>query len=83
MKLVVVAVRDRKVEAFRTPAFVAHIGAAVRGFTDAANSKENEIGKYPEDHELYELGTFDDFDAKFSLLEKPRLVAVAADLLRG
>lgn len=60
MKYVVIATRDIATNCFDRPFVVPHKGHAVRGFTDAINDPSSNIGKHPEDYELYELGTFDD-----------------------
>lgn len=83
MLLKVVCVRDRAVQASKQPVFVAHVGGAQRAFSDAANSKEGEIGAHPDDFELYELGEYNDETMEFTMLDKPRLVCVAKDLVRG
>lgn len=85
MKLVIVAIRDRAVNAYGRPNFVAALGQALRSFGDEVNRKdaENQLHAHPEDFDLYELGTYDDADGKFELLDRPRQVAVGKDLVRS
>jgi hypothetical protein len=65
MRLKAFAIRDTKAEAFtRPPIFVQATGLAIRLFTDAANDQENEIGKYPADFTLFEVGEFDQVEGK-------------------
>ena len=55
------AVRDKKTETFMTPVFQQTKGAAIRSFTDAMQSKEqNNLNQHPEDYSLYEVGKWDD-----------------------
>jgi len=60
MKLKAFAIRDTKAEAFtRPPIFVLATGVAIRSFQEAVNNKDNEIGQYPADFTLFEIGEFD------------------------
>lgn len=81
MRLVVVCVRDRAVNAFMTPQFVIAQGAAIRGFADAINNKDTEFGKHPEDFDLFELGFYTD-DGLFEC-GVPRQLAIGKDLVRS
>lgn len=60
MKLFCMAIRDRQTTAFMNPFYVAHVGAAIRGFTDLINDGKSDLARHPEDYDLYQLGTFDD-----------------------
>lgn len=85
MKLVIVAIRDRASNAFGRPNFVVALGQALRGFGDEINRKaeDNQLSQHPEDFDMYELGSYEDTDATFELLERPRQVAVGKDLVRS
>lgn len=87
MRLVIVAIRDRAVDAFGTPFFVPALGGALRSFADEVNRRDpegkNQLAAHPEDFDLYELGSYNDGDAKFELLEKPRQVAIGKDQVRS
>lgn len=87
MKLVIVAIKDRAIDAFGTPFFVAHLGGALRSFSDEVNRRDpegkNQLAAHPEDFDLYEIGVYDDASAKFELLERPRQVAVGKDQVRS
>lgn len=82
MKYVVYAIKDRATDSFSNPQFTSHIGAAVRGFSDAINNKESPVAKHPEDFDLYELGGYDDRTGLFET-GVPRQVAVGKDLVRS
>lgn len=81
----IVSVRDRKVEVYMPPAFVAHIGQAQRGFADAVNgTKETDLAKHPEDFDLYHIGQYNDFTAEFEpVAGGPRLVCTGLDCVKG
>lgn len=50
---------DKKANAFTNDPFMVDFkGQAMRGFADLANSRDNDIGKHPEDYSLFYLGTF-------------------------
>lgn len=84
MKLKVVAVRDRAVDAFNQPFFVPSIGQANRLFADEVNRKDdkNMLNTHPEDFDLYELGEFDSGSGEFVCFS-PRMVAIGKDVVRG
>lgn len=81
MKVVLFAVKDLAVAAFQMPQSVAHIGGAVRWFSDQCKS-DGLYGKHPADFELYELGWFGDGDAHFELHKSPELIVRGKDLAR-
>lgn len=74
MKLQVMAVLDLKAHAFSNPFYIAHEDLAVRAFVEAARTPGNSIYKYPEEHQLYHLGEFDDNSGRFTMLPQPVLV---------
>lgn len=79
MKLFIIAVRDRAADVFGQPNFVLTIGGAIRGFSDEVRKGEGVMSKHPEDFDLYHLGTYDDSNATFELLERPRQIAIGID----
>lgn len=84
MVLQIVAVRDRAIGAFGQPNFVVSVGGATRSFSDEVNraDPQNAINRHADDFEFYHLGSYDDQHATFDLFEKPRMIAVAKDLLK-
>lgn len=84
MKLHILAVRDRAADAFAAPMFVVSIGGAIRSFADEVNRRAdgNQLSAHPEDFDLYEVGLYNDADASFELLERPRQIAVGKDLVK-
>lgn len=81
MRLQVVSVLDRATAAYGRPVFVQAIGQAMRSFTDEANNKESDIGKHPDDYDLYHLGDWDDVSGRFSNFEEPKHLVRAKDLV--
>lgn len=73
--LIVVAVRDRAVDAFMRPFMSPTPGAAVRAFRDEVNRADanNPLYQHPEDHDLYQLATFDEATGKYSNNEPKQL----------
>lgn len=75
------AVYDSKVDAYLSPFFMAARGQAIRSFVDIASDKTHNIGKYPADFTLFELGEYDDSCAKFTLHSSPYSLGLALELL--
>lgn len=60
MKMIIVGIFDRKAQTFVEMNATPSIGVAARSFTEAVNKQsESPVYKWPEDFELYELGTWD------------------------
>jgi hypothetical protein len=83
MKMVIVSIKDTAADAFGRPAFVATEGVALRQFQDEVNraSDDNQLYKHPEDFHLYYIGLFDDATGKFELMETPKLITRANDVI--
>lgn len=71
MQLNVYSIRDAKAEYFATPFFQATHGLAERQFTDLVNNEKSQVYKYPQDFDLYHLGTYDDSTGKIFPLDTP------------
>jgi hypothetical protein len=78
MKMLVCTIRDRAAEAYGRPFFLPATGVAIRSFQDEVNrnAADNQVFQHPDDFDLYELGTFDDFSGTFELHEQPKLLAL-------
>lgn len=85
MKLIVLAIRDRAIDAFGRPMFMTATGAAIRGFGDEINDPraDNQMNKHPDDYDLYELGTWDDATGRFEQHEQPKQVAIGKNMKTG
>ncbi|UOK21029.1 nonstructural protein [Chifec microvirus UA13_14] len=76
----IIAVRDRAVDAFGVPVFVANLGGAIRSFGDEVKRVDpnNNMNKHPDDYDLYHIGEYDDSTAEFSAI-RPTMIAVGKD----
>ena len=77
---ILVAIRDSAVNAFMRPFAVPAVGAAVRSFMDEVNRPDSDMGKHPDDYELFELAAFDDTSGRVTMLPEPRQLARAKDI---
>lgn len=78
----VMAIRDKAIEAFGQPVFVASVGQAVRSFGDEIKRADanNGMNKHPEDYDLFLLGTYDDQTGTLESVD-PEVVAVGKNYL--
>lgn len=81
-KIVVVAVRDQKADAFGHPWYAQTLPMAIRHFSDAVNTSDetNLWRKHPEDFALFKLGTFDTHTGLFET-ENPSQLCLASEIL--
>lgn len=84
MKMVILAIRDIRADVHGVPMFVPNIPAALRNLSDQVNTpgQDNMLYRHPEDFEVMEIGTFNDADASFELLSKPRQIATCRDMVK-
>jgi hypothetical protein len=82
MKMLVCTIKDRAAEAYGRPFFLLAAGVAIRSFQDEVNrrAEDNQVYQHPDDFDLYELGSFDDFSGKFELHDQPKLLALGKQL---
>ena len=73
-------VRDDKAEAYFQPFFVTNENLAIRAMKDCIADDNHQFSKHTEDFSLYALGTYDDSQGKFELLDKPTHLANLIDL---
>lgn len=83
MRYKIVAIRDRAIDTYGTPFFVASHGQAIRSFGDEINraSDNNNLNKHPEDFDLFALGEYDDQTGEFDAV-RPLQIAVGKDQVR-
>lgn len=58
MKSSLFSIRDQKVGVFNNPFIAPNVNAIIRQFGDAVANKDGDLGKYPQDFDLYEVGSF-------------------------
>lgn len=83
MKNKVFTVYDSKAEAYLPPFLAQTKGQALRSFADLANDKSTNVGKYPEDFTLFELGEYDSIRGEYSMLQAKISLGVASEFVRS
>lgn len=81
MKLKMFSIYDSKVAAFNAPVFLRSTGEALRSFSDAVN-KQGDLKSHAEDYTFFELGLWDDQNARFELYDTPRSLGLALEFLK-
>lgn len=77
----IVAVYDKKTEAYLKPIFVPTEATAVRSFQDVVNSPDTEFNRHPEDYSMHVIGEWNDHNAEFLLPKQPKLLIEASALI--
>lgn len=80
MQLKVFSVRDQKASIFNAPFYAHTPGEAERNFTRLAKDSQSMINQFPEDYDLYELGTYDDQTGLVTSLDTPRHLVKAVQV---
>lgn len=75
MEMIMVAIKDRALDAYMRPFFAQTKGQAIRMFTDEINNKESPMQKHPDDYDLWYLGTWNDQDGQLND-QKPEQLAI-------
>lgn len=83
MVLKMFSIRDTKAEIFNPPFYKNTHGEAERDFTSVVNDEKSMPFKYPEDYDLYYLGTYDDQTGKIESQPTPEHVLKAVQLKRN
>lgn len=83
MILKVFGIYDSKVEAFLPPFMMKSKGEAIRALSSHVNDPQHNFCKYSEDFTLFELGSWDDSNAKYSLLETPHSLGLLIEFKQG
>lgn len=66
------SVRDSKAEVYNVPFYFQTHGEAERSFTQVANDPKTNINQFPEDFDLYHLGTYDQITGIMTPLQTPQ-----------
>lgn len=82
MKHVIMSIFDVKVSAFQRPSFSPTVPAFVRACQDEVNRPDSEMGKHPEDYQIFKIGEFDDESGLLVPLTPPDMIVVAVNLKR-
>lgn len=79
MKTKVFSLYDAKAKMFGVPFYMQTVGLAIRALQDLTNDKNTLVNRHPSDFTLYEIGEFDDSDAKTENLIPIHLIAIASE----
>lgn len=79
----VYSVYDSKAEAYMQPFYCQSKGQAIRSFTEVSNDNTSQIGKYPEDFTLFELGEFNDSNGRFTLYDASHPMGKAIEFVKA
>ncbi len=79
MKLLALTVYDEKAECFGHPFFVSAIGIGTRMMATWVTNPDSIMEKHPNDFTLYQVGTWNDSEAKFENLATPKFICRATD----
>ena len=69
MNTKIYTVFDSQVKAYILPQYYRNAGEATRAFTEAANDLKSNIGKYPAQYTMFEIGEFDDETGQTNIYE--------------
>jgi hypothetical protein len=75
------SIYDSKAESFSNPVYLNSTGLAVRTFSDSVQDPKSPFHQHPADYTLFELGTYEDTNAKFDLLPTPKSLFVAIEFI--
>lgn len=74
------SIRDSKAETFHQPWFAKNQAEAERNFTQLARDEKSTISQFPEDYDLYYIGTYDDERGVADPVDTPQHIAKAIAL---
>lgn len=80
MELRMYSIRDAKAEAFNPPFYKNTHGEAERDFQNLTRDEKSMVSLYPEDFDLYYVGTYDNITGLVKPLDTPQHVVKAVQL---
>lgn len=80
MQLRIFSIRDAKAEIFNPPFYKHTPGEAEREFTRLAKDDKSQVFQFPDDYDLYMLGTYDDQSGKITSLDTPQHIVKAVQV---
>lgn len=81
MEQILYTLYDRVAQLHKFPRFYRTAGDAIRACSLAVKDPQTELGQFPKEFELFEIGTFNDLNGKMLILETPKRICLLADLL--
>lgn len=79
----VFTIYDDKAEMYLPPFCFKTAGQATRAFMESCNDPQHQFNKHPEDFTLFELGTYDDDNARFEIGATPHGLGKALEYIKG
>lgn len=85
MELNIYSLYDGPAQAFGQPMFIPNDGIAIRGLKDAVNDEQSksDVKTSPGDFTLFQIGTWDNVKGTIEMLDAPRKVIIAMQLLEN
>lgn len=81
MELKAFSIRDSKGEVFHPPFYKKTMGEAERDFQTLCKDEKSTTAQYPDDFDLYYLGTYDDQSGLFKSLDTPQHMIKAVNVI--
>lgn len=82
MKINIYTIYDSKATAFLPPFYMQTKGLAIRAFEESVNDPKSSFHKYPNDYQLFEIGTYDDATSEIIMHENKVTLGLAVDYIR-
>lgn len=82
MKQKIFSVYDSKVNSYLNPFFTNHAGNALRDFERVANDIQTQVGQFPADFTLFEIGEFDTETGVISNYEAKKSLGLALEFVK-
>jgi len=80
MLINIYTVYDDKAEMYLAPFYFGTVGEALRAFGASVNDPNHSFCKHSEDYTMFELGTYDNSNAKFETYLTPKAIGKAIEL---
>ena len=77
------SIRDAKAEIFKPPFFKSTHGEAERDYRTLCNDTQSLVNRYPEDFDLWFIGTYDDTSGKMESLATPQHIIKAVQCIQN
>lgn len=82
MKLLTFAIYDNATKIYAQPFYMVTMAAAIRAFQQLCQDDTSQIGKFPTDYHLFQLGEYDDHSGQHENLLAPSRVASALEFTK-
>lgn len=77
------SIKDAAINVFTVPIFVQYEAIAVRYFNTLANDTTSDVGKYPNQFDLFFVGEFDDDTGVFEQVEATWIASASSFVKQG